>query len=398
MKYLAVLAALAPFAALADPNPANWDAVVAEAEGQTVYWNAWGGSTNTNDFIAWVGQRVSQDYGVTLEHVKLTDTADAVTRVLAEKQAGQNDDGAVDMIWINGANFASMKDADLLFGPYAEQLPNWALVDVDGKTVQTDFTVPVEGYESPWAMAQVVFDYDTADIAEPMGSMLEILEWAKANPGRFSYPQPPDFLGTTFLKQVLVNILPDASVLTNPAKDETYDAVTAPLWAYLNDLTPNLWREGRAYPATGTAMFPLIADGEIDLSISFSPGAASAAIANFELPDTVRTFVLDKGTIGNASFVAIPYNSGSKAASMVVANFILSAEAQARSQDPNLLGYGTVLNMDALTDDDRALFDALELGIATLSPAQLGVAVAEPHPSWMTRIADDWVNRYGVAQ
>jgi putative thiamine transport system substrate-binding protein len=341
---------------------------------------------------------VSQDYGVTLEHVKLTDTADAVTRVLAEKQAGQNDDGAVDMIWINGANFASMKDADLLFGPYAEQLPNWALVDVDGKTVQTDFMVPVEGYESPWAMAQVVFDYDTADIAEPMGSMLEILEWAKANPGRFSYPQPPDFLGTTFLKQVLVDILPDASVLTTPATDETYDAVTAPLWAYLDDLTPNLWREGRAYPATGTAMFPLIADGEIDLSISFSPGAASAAIANFELPDTVRTFVLDKGTIGNASFVAIPYNSGSKAASMVVANFILSAEAQARSQDPNLLGYGTVLNMDALTDDDRALFDALELGIATLSPAELGVAVAEPHPSWMTRIADDWVNRYGVAQ
>jgi hypothetical protein len=33
MKYLAVLAALAPFAALADPNPADWDAVVAEAEG-----------------------------------------------------------------------------------------------------------------------------------------------------------------------------------------------------------------------------------------------------------------------------------------------------------------------------------------------------------------------------
>lgn len=398
MKYLAVLAALTPFAAFAETDPTNWDAVVAEAEGQTVYWNAWGGSTNTNDFIAWVGERVSEDYGVTLEHVKLTDTADAVTRVLSEKQAGENDDGAVDMIWINGANFAAMKDANLLFGPYAEQLPNWALVDVDGKTVQTDFTVPTDGYESPWAMAQVVFDYDTADIPAPMASMQEILEWTQANPGRFSYPQPPDFLGTTFLKQVLVDILPDPNVLSNAATDETYDTVTAPLWAYLDALTPNLWREGRAYPATGTAMFPLIADGEIDLSISFSPGAASAAIANFELPDTVRTFVLEKGTIGNASFVAIPYNSGSKAASMVVANFIMSAEAQARAQDPDLLGYGTVLNMDALADNDRALFDALELGVATLSPAELGTAVAEPHPSWMTRIADDWITRYGVAQ
>jgi len=399
MKYLTILAALiSPMAALADPPPADWDAVLAEAKGETVYWNAWGGSTTTNDFLAWVGERVSEDYGVTLEHVKLTDTADAVTRVLSEKQAGQNDDSAIDMIWINGANFAAMKDADLLFGPYAEQLPNWALVDVEGKTVQTDFTVPVEGYESPWAMAQVVFVQDTADMPERLGSMQALQEWAQANPGRFSYPQPPDFLGTTFLKQVLVDILPDPSVLEAPATDENYDEVTAPLWAYLDALTPNLWREGKAYPATGTAMFPLIADDEVDLSISFSPGAASTAIANFELPETVRTFVLDKGTIGNASFVAIPYNSGSKAGAMVVANFLMSPEAQARAQDPAILGYGTVLNMDALSPEERAVFDGLDLGVATLTPAELGTVQAEPHPSWAVRIADDWVSRYGVAQ
>ncbi|KQB95251.1 hypothetical protein AL073_17170 [Loktanella sp. 1ANDIMAR09] len=399
MKHLAILAALlAPVPALADIDVSNWDAVTAEAEGQTVFWNAWGGSTTTNDFIAWVGERVMEEYGVTLEHVKLTDTADAVTRVLSEKQAGEDDDGAIDMIWINGANFAAMKEADLLFGPYAEALPNWALVDVEGKTVQTDFTVPTDGYESPWAMAQVVFVHDTEDMPERLGSMQALLEWTQANPGRFSYPQPPDFLGTTFLKQVLVDILPDPSVLAAPATDENYADITAPLWAYMDALTPNLWREGKAYPPTGTAMFPLIADGELDLSISFSPGAASTAIANNELPPSVRTFVLDKGTIGNASFVAVPYNSGSKAGAMVVANFLMSPEAQARSQDPAILGYGTVLNMDALSDDDRALFDALELGVATLSPAELGTVQDEPHPSWATRIADDWVTRYGVSQ
>ncbi|MDG1378205.1 MAG: ABC transporter substrate-binding protein [Yoonia sp.] len=399
MKYLAFLAALvAPVAALSDPNPADWDAVLADAQGETVYWNAWGGSTTTNDFLAWVGSRVVEDFGVTLEHVKLTDTADAVTRVLSEKQAGEDSDGAIDLIWINGANFAAMKNADLLFGPYAEQLPNWALVDVAGKTVQSDFTVPVDGYESPWAMAQVVFVHDTADMPERVGSMAALLEWVKANPGRFSYPQPPDFLGTTFLKQVLVDILPDASVLVAPATDENYAEVTAPLWAYLDELTPYLWREGKAYPATGTAMFPMITDEEIDLSISFSPGAASTAIANFELPDTVRTFVLDKGTIGNASFVAIPYNSGSKAGAMVVANFLMSPEAQARAQDPAILGYGTVLDMEAISPDERAVFEGLDLGIATLTPAELGTVQAEPHPSWAVRLADDWASRYGVAQ
>ena len=399
MKHLALLAALAaPLPALADTDPADWDAVTAAAQGQTVYWNAWGGSTTTNDFIAWVASRVSEDYGVTLEHVKLTDTADAVTRVLSEKQAGADDDGAIDMIWINGANFAAMKEADLLFGPFAEQLPNWAFVDVAGKTVQTDFTVPVEGYEAPWAMAQVVFIHDTADLPEPLGTMEEILTWAQANPGRFTYPQPPDFLGTTFLKQALVDLLDDPAVLAAPATDETYAEVTAPLWAFLEELTPVLWREGRAYPATGPAQLQLIADGEVDLAISFSPGEATAAIANNQLPDTVRTFVLDDGTIGNASFVAIPYNSGSKEAAMVVANFLMSPEAQVRAQNPEILGYGTVLDMAALSDEDRAAFDALPLGIATLSPADLGRVQAEPHPSWMTRIADDWATRYGVAQ
>lgn len=398
-KTLPICAALiAPSISFADPDPSDWPAVLEEAKGQTVYWHAWGGSTATNDFIAWAGDRIQEDYGVTLEHVKLSDTADAVTRVLSEKQAGQDTDSAVDMIWINGANFASMKEAELLFGPFAEQLPNWKYVDVDGKTVQTDFTVPTEGYEAPWAMAQVVFMHDTKDLPDRLGSVEEILAWAQANPGRFTFPQPPDFLGTTFLKQVLIDITADSTVLSQPVNDENYDAVTAPLWAYLDDLTPVLWRSGEAYPATGPAQMQLIADDEVDLAISFSPGEASTAIANDQLPQTVRTFVLDGGTLGNASFVTIPYNSSAKAGAMVLANFLMSPEAQAHAQDPEILGYGTVLDMDALSAEERAVFDAIELGVATLSPAELGTVLPEPHPSWMERIAADWESRYGSGQ
>ncbi len=399
MRKLALAAALlAPLAAFADPDPADWDAVLEEARGQTVFWNAWGGSTTTNDFIAWAGERVAEEYGVTVEHVKLTDTADAVTRVLAEKQAGQDTGGAIDLIWINGANFAAMKEADLLFGPWAEDLPNWAFVDTEGKTVQTDFTVPTEGLEAPWAMAQVVFIHDTADLPEPLPSMPALLEWAEANPGRFTYPQPPDFLGTTFLKQALIDLLDDPSVLAEPVAEETYDEITEPLWTFLDTLTPLLWREGRAYPQTGPRQLQLINDGEIDLAISFSPGEASTAIANFQLPDTARTFVLEKGTIGNASFVTIPYNSASKAGAMVLANFLMSPEAQLRAQDPEILGYGTVLAMEKLADEDRRGFEMLDLGIATLSPAELGQVQDEPHPSWATRLSEDWQARFGVAE
>ncbi|WP_308917740.1 ABC transporter substrate-binding protein, partial [Jannaschia sp. LMIT008] len=355
---LALLTALGgPAAAQGDPDPSDWDAVARAAEGQTVYWHAWGGSGATNDFIAWIAERAAER-GVTLQHVKLADTADAVGAVLTERQAGRDAGGSVDLIWINGANFASMKAEGLLFGPWAESLPNWRYVDVDGKGVTTDFTIPTEGYESPWAMAQLVMVHDAARLSDPPRSAVALLDWARENPGRFTHPQPPDFLGTTFLKQMLIELVPDPAILQDPAGDD-YAAVTEPLWAFLDELTPLLWRGGRAYPETGPRMLQLINDGEADLAFSFSPGEASTAIANFQLPETVRTYVLDGGTIGNASFLAIPYNASAKEGAMVVANIVLSPRAQAHAQDPDVLGYGTVLDLDALEAADRARFDAL---------------------------------------
>ena len=393
----ALAATLVARPAAADPDPSDWPAVLAEARGQTVWFNAWGGSAQANDFIAWAGARVAEDFGVRVEHVKLSDTADAVSRVIGERAAGTDTGGAVDLVWINGPNFAAMKEQGLLFGPWAEQLPNWALVDPAANAALTaDFTIPTEGFEAPWAMAQVVFWHDTARLPDPPRSMSALLDWAEANPGRFAYPQPPDFLGATFLKQALIELTPVPGVLAGPVEAADYEAATAPLWAFLDALTPLLWREGRAYPATGEAVKPLMADGEVDLALSFSPGAASAAIANGELPATVRTYVLDGGTIGNASFVAIPYNARAKAGAMVLANFLMSPEAQLRMQDPQVLGWGTVLAMDRLAPQEAAAFAALDLGIATLGPDELGPALAEPHPSWMTRVTQDWVARYGA--
>ena len=80
-----------------------------QAKGQTVYFNAWGGSQNINDYIAWAGDELEKRYGVKVEHVKLDDTASAVATVVAEKTAGKDEEGRIDLIWINGENFASMK-------------------------------------------------------------------------------------------------------------------------------------------------------------------------------------------------------------------------------------------------------------------------------------------------
>jgi len=166
-----------------------WPDVVAAARGQTVFWNAWGGDDRTNGFIAWANDRVSERYGVRIQHVRLRDTAEAVARVVAEKSAGREQGGSVDLVWINGPNFLAMKEAGLLFGPFVHRLPNARFIDTEGKPATvTDFTVPVEGLAAPWRMAQIVFVYNSATVRDPPRSIPAMLAWARANPGRLTHP------------------------------------------------------------------------------------------------------------------------------------------------------------------------------------------------------------------
>jgi putative thiamine transport system substrate-binding protein len=392
---------LSSAALAADPDPSNWASVLADAKGETVYWNAWGGAENINAYIAWAGTELEKRYGVKLVHVKLDDTANAVAKVVAEKAAGKNEGGSVDLIWINGENFASMKKQGLLFSPnWAEKLPNWRYVDAANKpTIRTDFTIPVEGLESPWGMAKLVFFYDSAR-SKPESlpkSSTELVDWSAKNPGRFSYPQPPDFIGSSFLKQVLSETIADKSKLLQPVDEAKFGQETAPMFALLDKLNPNLWRQGKTYPKNYPDMKRLMNDGELDITFAFNPADATAGIAAGELPNSVRSFTFPGGTLGNTHFVGIPYNANAKAGALVVADFLISPEAQAHKQDPKVWGDPTVLNINALPEADKAAFASLDLGIATLKPEELGKALDEPHPSWMERVETEWKRRYGAA-
>lgn len=403
----------------------DWSATLAKARGQTVYWNAWGGDALINSYIDWATREAKQRFGVDVRHVKLGDTAEAVTRVLAEKAAGRDHDGSTDLIWINGENFAAMKKHGLLYGPFTDRLPNFRFVDTKDLPTLVDFTIPTDGLEAPWSMGRFVFLYDTNAVDVPPRSAAGLLTWARAHPGRFTYPQPPDFTGTTFLKQLLLELAPERAPLyapvveTNTARapvapreirlganpalympkpEPTFATVTAPLWTYLDQLHPLLWRQGRVFPANGPAQTRMLADGEILISLSFSPESASSGILTGQLPETIRTFVFEGGTIGNASFLAIPYNSRAKEGALVLINFLLSPEAQARKRDPRHLGSLTILALDKLPPADRKRFDELPRGQATLSPKELGKALPEPHPSWMERLEEEWQKRYGAGR
>jgi putative thiamine transport system substrate-binding protein len=102
-----------------------WADTLRAARGQTVYFNAWAGSERINAYLQWAANELQRDFGVKLQHVKISDAADVVKRVRAEKQAGRDTagQGTVDLVWINGENFAAMKREGLLSAPFAQPCP-----------------------------------------------------------------------------------------------------------------------------------------------------------------------------------------------------------------------------------------------------------------------------------
>mgnify|MGYP002148720339 CR=1 FL=1 len=373
---------------------ADWPATLGQARGQTVYFNAWAGSEVINAYIAWAGAQLAQRFGVTLRHVKIADAAEVVARVRAEQQAGRRSDGTVDLVWINGENFLAMKREGLLYGPFAEALPNFAAVDTIGKpTTRLDFGEPVDGLEVPWGMAQLTFHADRRRVPEALGSAAELLAWVKAHPGRFSYPRPPEFHGTTFLKQLLVELNSERAPLARPVERAAFERLTPPLWAWLDQARPALWRDGRQHPASAAAAAQMVADGELWIGFSFNPNDAANRIAAKALPASVHSWQHRGGTIGNTHFVAIPFNSRATAGAQVVANFLLSPEAQARKADIAVWGDPTVLAPARLGAADRQAFERTAPGQVE-RPAP---TLPEPHGSWVEPLERAWAQRYGTA-
>ena len=401
-------------ASTASPTTANinqdlspWQQIETQGSNQDVYFYAWGGDPQINAYLQWVADQVDDKYNINLVHVKLSDTSEAVSRVLAEKSAHNDDQGSVDLIWINGANFATMSENSLLLKQWANKLPNFTLTDPDNNpTVNFDFGVPTNGMEAPWGQAALTFYYDSLSTSKPPTTLTELTTWTAQNPGRFSYPKPPDFLGMSFLKYVLVMLHEQQDAQTGkdisaqlnlPATEVNTALVLDPLWAFLDGFHPTLWRKGEQFVQTGAQMRRLVDDTELSLAFTFSAPEVPAAVQRYDLPQSIRSYAMSDGSLSNTHFVAIPYNASHPQAAQLVANFLMSPEAQAKKQSPSVWGDKSVLVQSTLSPVQQALFKTKQPHPSALPFDSVKRTVSEPHPSWVEAIQQGWQARYGVS-
>ena len=365
----------------------GWQQIQQEAKGQTVWFNAWGGDPAVNQYLDWVSGEMKTHYAITLNIVHLADAADAVKRIQTEDAAGRKTHGSVDLLWVNGENFRTLKEANLLQTGWAQTLPNWQFVDTR-KPVTEDFAIPTDGAESPWGGAQLTFIARKATLPAALNDTEALLAFAAAHPGKISYPRPPDFTGTAFLEQLLLTLTTEPDALKT-APDARFAQVTAPLWEYLDRLHPLLWRKGKDFPPSPARMDALLASGSLAMSLTFNPAHARQKVASGELPADSYSFGFKKGMLGNVHFVAIPANASASAAAKVVANFLLSPQAQIRKADPAVWGDPSVLDSKKLSPDDAKKLSAHTTdGLPEMLP--------EPHAAWVNALEQEWLRRYGT--
>ena len=370
----------------------EWQAILDEANGQTVNWFMWGGSDRINAYVSDYIGGLAAEFGVTINRVPLTDTVDAVNTVLGEKQAGRDEDGSVDMIWINGENFKTGKQAELWFCGWTDALPDRQYVDNDSAAILNDFGTPVDQCESPWSHAQFAFTYDSAKVENPPTTMAELLQWIKDNPGQFTYPAPPDFTGSVFVRHVLYHVAGGYEGLLGEFDQAKFDEVAPALWETLNEIEPFLWRSGETYPQTKQDLDNLYANGEVSMAMTYGPAEVGGFVADGIFPETSRQFVFEEGTIGNNNFVAVPYNSPNKAGAQVVANILLSPDAQYQKALPEVWGEFPVIDITT-TGEWEEQFRSIPTPESVLPADQLSVnSNPELVAEYVTAVEAGWTD------
>ena len=374
-----------------DLSSASWEDILQAAKGTTVTFYGWGGDENRNNWLnTTVADYVKENYDITLEVVGMN-IDDILAKLSGEKQAGRAE-GSIDMIWINGENFYSAKDNGLLYGPFTQKLPNMqAYIDLDDPETFNDFCMPIQGYEAPYAKAQMVMYNDSAATPEAPSSAAELMEYCKKYQGRVTYPALPDFTGSAFVRNIIYELGDWEQFQTMQPDYDTVKAAVEPAMAYLRELNPYLWNEGKTFPDSSSAVDAMFADGELVMAMSYSPFIVSTGIDQGLYTQTTRTFVFDKGTIGNTNYMAIAYNSPNKAGAMAVINAIISADIQLTQYAQ--LRELPVVSADKLSDEEKVAFDAVDLGKGVLSQAELlSHRLPEMPASLVPIIEEIWLN------
>ena len=184
----------------------------------------------------------------------------------------------------------------------------------------------------PYRGSQVLLAYDTTklDPSKAPKTWPDLVAWIKANPGQFIYNRPDKGgSGGNFVRRAVyaANGNDPTMFAVDNYTQAMGDEVLGKAWELLLDLAPSLMDQG-AYTSGNTQSIQLLSQSAVTMIPAWSDQALSA-IGQGVLPDTTGLLQLsDLGFPGNFAHITVPANAANKAATLKLADFILSQEVQ----------------------------------------------------------------------
>jgi putative spermidine/putrescine transport system substrate-binding protein len=371
-----------------DVKNANWQQIEAQAKGATVQLTMWQGDPLINKYMAnYVVPEVKNRYGIDLK-INAGQGNELVKMLLSEKEGGKTQ-SEIDLCWINGETFFQLRQINALYGDFVSQLPNSQYINFDSPFIKNDFQQPTEGYECPWGNVQMTMIYDSLRTPQPPLTMEALETYVRAHPNRFTISN--EFTGMTLLKSWLIALSGSKNGLDGAFDEQKYATLSAKLWDFINRNKQYFWRKGETFPESLSAVHQMFANGELDFTMSNNDGEVDNKILQNIFPKTSKSYVFSSGTIQNSHFMGIPLGAKNKAAALIVANFLISPEAQLQKFTPSVWGDGTVLDLKKLPVEWQEKFK--NVPERTHSPKRADIqdkALQEPAPEYMIRLAADF--------
>ncbi|MFY0673295.1 MAG: ABC transporter substrate-binding protein [Bacteroidia bacterium] len=369
-------------------NTLSWNEMETEAKGKTVSMMMWQGDLLINKYMnTYVKPKVKELYGIELELLNGQGNQ-IVTTLMTELEASKSK-SEIDLCWINGETFYQLRQIEALHGPWVKQLPNSKFIDFENPFIGYDFQQKTDGYECPWGNVQLAIIYNSDKVETPPKSLIEMKEWVKENPGVFTIET--GFTGMTVLKSWLAEIGGGRDVLNGDFDEALYNELSSELWAILKEMKPFMWKEGSTFPNSVGQMHQLFANGELWFTMSNNDSEVDNKIAQGVFPESARAYVFEKGTIQNSHYLGIPAHSVNKAAAMVVANFMISPEAQLEKMNPEVWGDGSILSMKKLPKEWQEKFNNIKGRDYAPNREEISEkAIIEPVAEYMIRLSKDF--------
>lgn len=358
----------------------SWADVCDQAAGSEINFYMWSGDDSINDWVdTWLAPQLLDNYDITLTRVS-ANAVDVVSSTKAIVENGWNN-GTVDLVWINGANFYELKSNNLAYGPWAKKVPSADVYNFEDASIEYDFGYPTAGYEMPYTGAQVIFVYDIGERAvSTINSIKKIIDLIMNDQLSFTYAAPcytidretgmminGDHTGSVFMRHVFYYAIDKKLDTTNGylefmddiEVDETLYAQVAPaFFKMLRDLEPHLYYDyskykkskdyptgsnvvKNVYPTSNSIVDDMFGNNDTDIQISYNPSYTELMVDASSWNTTSQGYVLTEGstagTIANTNFVAIPITSKNMLAAVVAGNFIGSPQAMYARANVNFL-------------------------------------------------------------